>query len=239
MPNNKNRIHAIKYINNKKLFIKEYREVEIDLPKLIREEFQKGLELNKLINYPKPLAIKKNKIIYEFLDIKFSLADRLSEGKFDYTYFIKAAKFLRKIHNNNIVHGDFSLINIVITKDNRLYFIDASFSKFINQYKIIFRNKDIYQDISLFMRDLKWIRPLSKLWIIFQRKNIKKVEKCFLDIYFQGDIKQYDKFKCIRTENYFLKAYLKTIPEKEIFRRLIWKILILFIIHFNKRKINC
>jgi len=163
---NEKRDHRIVLSDKKIYFIKSYYEKDINISKLIKAEFMKGVHLSSIINYPKPLKIEGNSIIYEFIDIDCTLYDRINQGIFDYGFIRKAAKFLKKIHENNIIHGDFNTINIVITKKNKLYFIDASFSKYTNQYRVNFEDKNIYQDISLFLGFLKWIRPsLNKPWL--------------------------------------------------------------------------
>lgn len=240
LTNTKKRAHKITYLKGESVFIKEYEKInEININKLIKEEYLKGKKLSKLINYPEPLKLEKNKIIYEFIEIKYSLYELLNIGKIDYPIIRRVAKVLRKIHDFGIIHGDFYTENIVITRNNKLYFIDASFSKYANNYRVEFDNKNIYQDISLFLVFLKWIRPLSFFpQLILKRKKLKKAELCFLNTYFKGNMQEFDSKRNAIMENFFYKIYYRYICEnKRIYIKIIWKFLIKFLILINKKKI--
>ena len=233
------RAYQIIHSNNKRFFIKEYKDEGIEIDNLIRDEYQKGKKLCKLINYPEPLKVEKSKIFYEYIDIKCSLYDMLSKGIFDYLIIKKAGKFLKKIHENGIIFGDFTSSNIVITNDNKLFFIDASFSKYTNEYRVKFRKKNIYQDISLFLRDLQWIRPLNKPWLLLQRWKIKKAKRIFLLTYFTGNLEKFDKKKNMIMENRFCKTFLNHNQEHitdNIYRKYIWKLFINFVMLRNRWK---
>lgn len=234
----KKRNYEIKLIKGKKVFIKEYKENITNIKNLLKQEYQKGIKLWQLINYPKPLKVVNNKIMYEYIDIKYSLYDRLNKGYFDFTYIEKVAKYLRKIHDNNIIHGDFNTANIVITNNKKLFFIDSSFSKYTNRNTVIFKNKDIYQDLSLFIYFLKWKRPLYSPWLFFQRKKIRRAIEVFLNAYFQNNPKNFNSIKNALMENRFFMSYLKSLKDKKNYRirLIIWKILIKFLIYRNRSK---
>ena len=72
-------MHKRKYLldEKNKTFTKYYLNPD-DQPKIV-DEFEKGLKLNKIINYPKPISYDKNSIQYEGLEIKYSLYDLLKK----------------------------------------------------------------------------------------------------------------------------------------------------------------
>jgi len=74
-------MHKRKYLldEKNKTFTKYYLNPD-DQPKIV-DEFEKGLKLNKIINYPKPISYDKNSIQYEGLEIKYSLYDLLKKNK--------------------------------------------------------------------------------------------------------------------------------------------------------------
>ena len=175
-------------------------------------------------------------IIYEFLDIKFSLFDLLNKGIFNYGLLKEVAISLRKIHERHLTHGDFNTANLVITKDNKLYFIDASFSEYNNNNKVFIEDFNIYQDISLLLFFIKWIRPLRP-WLLLQINQIKMSKNYFLYHYFNGSEFKFNSYRNAQMENKFSKSYLNYVMRnKHFFSKILWKILLNFPILINRWK---
>ena len=234
--NNKKRYCKILITPDKKYFVKKYKDKISNIENLVKEEYKKGIELNSLINYPKPLSFEGRMIIYEFLDINFSLYDLLNKGIFNYDLLKEAAITLRKIHERHFIHGDFNTVNLVITKDNKLYFIDASFSEYNNENKVFFEDFNIYQDISLLLFFIKWIRPLRP-WFLLQRVQIKIAIQHFLYHYFKASEFKFDPNRNALMENRFSKGYLIYVKRnKRFFSKISWILLMKFSILINRWK---
>ena len=121
-------------IKNKNLIVKDrikksYRIQEID-EKLRKTRTKKETNLlekaSSIINSPKPLLTKNKfeiKIPYingkklsEHLD---KLPDKLAKET-----CIKIGQSIAKLHDNNIIHGDLTTSNIILTNDGKVWFID-------------------------------------------------------------------------------------------------------------------
>lgn len=231
----KKRIHIIDKKNN--LFIKTYKPEELQDEDIIRMEYKKGIILSAIINYPKPLKIDNNSIYYELLDIKYSLFDLLVNGaKIDLNIFKEIGSVLRKMHDYNVIHGDFSPINIVFTKNNEIYFIDASFSCNNTKGKVLFEVYNIYHDISIFLMHLKVSKPLYKPWLFFLVKRDRNIKEYFLKGYF-GNVDNFDEEECLNMENCFMHDHIKKM-NKLIPHKLIKILIMRFFIFLNKLEIN-
>ena len=86
-------------------------------------------------------------------------------------------------------------------KNDKIFFIDASFSKYNNEGNVLFDVDNIYRDISLMTMHLKVDKPLFKPWM-FLRSN-KEIEEAFISGYF-GD-KHFDEKQCLLWENIAIK----------------------------------
>tara|TARA_Y100000310_G_C20692815_1_gene823451 strand:- start:601 stop:1242 length:642 start_codon:yes stop_codon:yes gene_type:complete len=78
-------------------------------------------KLKNIINVPKIISTKDNKIIMQFIDGK-----KLSESleSLDYKEICKQiGESLTKLHNQNIIHGDLTTSNM-IERDNKIFLID-------------------------------------------------------------------------------------------------------------------
>lgn len=239
------RFYQIIEINNKKYFLKKYDDKNLDINRMLEKEYKIGKKLCKLINYPEPIKILNNQITYEFIDIKYNLSERINKGKFNYNHFQLVGKYLSKIHEHGIIHGDFNTENVVITKDKKIYFIDAIYTpsfEFNNSDRIKY-SQNIYQDISRFLVFLKWNRPLYKPWLFFQIFKINQAKKAFLKSYFKNNIENLDNLENRRMQINVLKNYINFLPKTK-FRnsnRLIWKLffkLIILIMKFKNGKNN-
>ena len=179
-----------------KTFTKYYLNPD-DQPKIV-DEFEKGLKLNKIINYPKPISYDKNSIQYEGLEIKYSLYDLLKKNKLVAGDFKKIGQYLRKMHDCNISHGDFTPSNVVFSKDDRIFFIDASFSRYNTNNEVQKSVGNIYDDISLMFMHLKASKPLYKLWLFFVSN--KKLKDAFWEGYLNKN-ETFDEIEYLNREN--------------------------------------
>ena len=110
-------------------FKKEYRIEEIDkkLRKSRTKKESKIFDRLKEINFPSPRLIetdKKQKIVMEY--IKGPKVRDILEKK-DYKKLSEEiGKKLAILHNNNIIHGDLTTSNMILSKE--IYFIDFGLS---------------------------------------------------------------------------------------------------------------
>ncbi len=105
---------------------KGYRHPELDR-KMRKSRTSRETKLlekaSKIINCPKPEESDS------FNEIKMPLikGKKLSDNleKLDWKNICKEiGKSIAKLHDNNIIHGDLTTSNIILTEDNKLYFID-------------------------------------------------------------------------------------------------------------------
>lgn len=187
-----------KYIvdEKNKTFTKYYFNLE-DKSKIYLE-FKKGKILSKIVNYPKPISFNDQSITYEYLDIKYSLYNLLIRNKLKIKHLKKIGKYLRKMHNQNIMHGDFTPVNIVFTENDKIFFIDASFSEYNNENQVLLEVDDIYRDISLMIMHLRVSKPLYKPWLFLA--NNRKIKNAFIDGYFDNK-NDFNKKRALTQEN--------------------------------------
>lgn len=106
---------------------KSYRHPELDkkLRKLRTRSEAKILEkANNVINVPKLISSDevKAQIQMQFIDGK-KLADHLEKTKYE-SVCINIGKQLAKLHDKDIIHGDLTTSNLILNKENEVYFID-------------------------------------------------------------------------------------------------------------------
>lgn len=172
-------------------------------------EYEKGLKISSIINYPTPISFDQNSIQYEYIDIKFSLYDLLKSGKSKQADYYMIGKYLSIMHDNSVLHGDFTPINIVFDQEGKIYFIDASFSKYNNDNKVV-ECGDAYKDLSLFLMHLKLSKPLFKPWLFFQINKNKKHKIAFLRGYFkEKHLEEFNIKKYLIFENQFIRRNLR------------------------------
>ena len=110
---------------------KGYRHPELD-KKIIKQRTKKEAKLlekaSKLINSPLPTNLeetersKTTEIKMPFIEGK-----KLSESleQLDWKDICKKiGNSIAKLHDNNIIHGDLTTSNMILSPDNKLYFID-------------------------------------------------------------------------------------------------------------------
>lgn len=105
---------------------KGYRHPELD-KKLIKQRTKRERNIlektSKFINTPKPLETSESNIIrMPYLEGK-----KLSENleSLDWKSICKQiGNQIAKLHDHNIIHGDLTTSNMILTPDKRLFFID-------------------------------------------------------------------------------------------------------------------
>ena len=107
---------------------KSYRIKEIDL-KLRKTRTRKEAKLIKklnLINFPVPKFISLDdqdmKIFMQY--IKGDKLSNILENTDHITICSRIGLLMKTMHENDIIHGDLTTSNMILTKDNKLYFID-------------------------------------------------------------------------------------------------------------------
>ena len=125
---------------------KNYRIKEIDdslrRSRTKREEkiLKKAKELG--INVPEIFESKdKYTIVMEFID-SVRLRDRIENKTAGKNELKIVGEWVAKLHDENIIHGDLTTSNILITEENKLYLIDFGLS--ITSQKIEDRAVDIH-----------------------------------------------------------------------------------------------
>lgn len=106
---------------------KNYRIQEIDYElRFARTKKEAKLleKSSKLINAPKIIECKADKIIMEFIDGKLlrDLLNNIDKNKRN-LLCQKIGQIIKILHNNNIIHGDLTTSNMIL-KDNEIFFID-------------------------------------------------------------------------------------------------------------------
>lgn len=108
---------------------KKYRHPELD-KKIIKSRTKKEAKLlekiSSLINSPKPAKINEKKE-FNIIKMPYIKGKKLSENleKLDWKEICKKiGNQMAKIHDNNIIHGDLTTSNMILTNDNKLFFID-------------------------------------------------------------------------------------------------------------------
>ncbi|MDK2849684.1 MAG: kinase 1 [Candidatus Woesearchaeota archaeon] len=156
--------------NDNRISIKTKKRREIIFYWAKREflNLQKVKELN--INAPLPLTQKNNILVMSFIGNEWpspKLKDYSFESKTELEkIFLKTFDFVKKLKENNLVHGDLSEYNILV-KNSEPYFIDFSHATPLNTSL----------GIELLTRDLK---NLAKFFIkqgIEKEKVNKKIKQ--------------------------------------------------------------
>lgn len=226
--NNKIKKNGRKYFIKENFFIKKYPLTTKS--SLIKEEYEKGLKINNIINYPKPITFDKNSITYELINIQSNIQKILENkiGSKQLKFFRKIGFMLGKLHQKKIIHGDFNTWNVVMTKDEEIFFIDASFSKYTNENKVNLAFEP-EKDLSLFLFFVKNIRSIKKLYKLFKKREIEQITRSFLNAYSKNmPIPKNFKQTLTKEEQKYKKLYLKQIADKKNFLRfLLWKMIFL------------
>ncbi|MFW6008537.1 MAG: hypothetical protein ACOCP8_04650 [archaeon] len=186
--------------DNKKRFKKIYGPKKSNK---IDKEYKKGKNISKLINYPLPLEKSEESITYEYLDIKESVREKISNRSLKTGEIKKIARIVSKLHENEIIHEDLCSKNVVETKDKDIYLIDASL-----EWKHPNTTVRKEFDLGKFIANLRWLRPLNKI-PFFKIKKCDKQTKIFLKEYNEYTKKEINQKEIKKEElrvyeNYYL-----------------------------------
>ena len=108
--------------------VKKYRLPELDnkIRKQRTKAESKLLEkASKIINVPKIKKIEESKITLDYIKGK-KLSEHLDKlpDKLAKETCRKIGQSIAKLHDNNIIHGDLTTSNIILTSDKKVWFID-------------------------------------------------------------------------------------------------------------------
>jgi len=122
-------IYLDKNIITKDRIKKKYRIKEID-DKIRKSRTKKENKLlekaSKIINAPKPLESKNNFLIQMLKVNGEKLSgnlDKLNKKKQE-SACVKIGESLAKLHDEDIIHGDLTTSNIILDKNEEVWFID-------------------------------------------------------------------------------------------------------------------
>jgi len=145
-----------KKVITKQRISKDYRAKELD-NKIIKQRTKSEAQLIKKVKEiglytPFIYYVGKDKIIMEYLSNTNEHKQCLKE----------IGKEIAKLHNNQIIHGDLNLINIITTKHKenkiKLYFIDFGLGYISNKIE------DKATDLLVFKKTLLSLKKTEKLW---------------------------------------------------------------------------
>jgi len=136
----------------KKRISKNYRNSVLDKKLIKTRNKQEATLLRKAsgfgINTPVVYSVTENTIIMEKLENTNNHCMHLEQ----------IGKEIAKLHNNGIVHGDLNLINILITKNKKIYFIDFGLGYLSRKIE------DKATDLLVFKKTLKASKKTEKFW---------------------------------------------------------------------------
>ncbi|MEM3112933.1 MAG: KEOPS complex kinase/ATPase Bud32 [Candidatus Pacearchaeota archaeon] len=107
---------------------KNYRLPELDKKirvKRTKTEAKLMEKASRIINVPKIKKIEESKIILDYIQGKklSTWLDKLQKNLANETCK-KIGQSIAKLHDNNIIHGDLTTSNIILDKNNQVWFID-------------------------------------------------------------------------------------------------------------------
>lgn len=136
----------------KKRISKSYRDPVLDNRIIKTRNKQESTLLKRAkvsgVNTPTVFSVTKDTIVMEKLDNTNKHSKVLSE----------IGKEIAKLHDSGIIHGDLNLINILTTKDKKIYFIDFGLGFLSNKIE------DKATDLLVFKKTLKANKKTERFW---------------------------------------------------------------------------
>ncbi len=146
---------------------KSYRIKELDdkITKLRTRAEAKLIErVSSVVNVPKVISSseKDKTIVMSYVKGK-KISDVLDLSKNSLFIVKSIGESVSKIHDNNIIHGDLTTSNMILDKDNNVFFVDFGLSFYSEKFE------DKAVDIHLFKEALsaKHYQNFSSLWDSF------------------------------------------------------------------------
>jgi TP53 regulating kinase-like protein len=134
--------HELKVMIKKRLS-KKYRETNLDFKLRHYRTIHESLLIHaaKMVGVPTPIVyqidVLNTTIIMEYIEgERIKEVIEYSEQKTQKNLCTRIGSLIGKLHNNGIIHGDLTTSNMIINKDEKIYFIDfglGEFSKEIEQ----------------------------------------------------------------------------------------------------------
>jgi len=161
---------------------------------------------NAGVNVPKPLIVdlKNYIIVMEYIDgVKMiDLINDLKTDEIEY-YAYNIGRQLGRIHSLDIYHGDFTLGNLLVTSDRKVYIIDfglAGYSRDIEEYAI---------DLHLLRRNILAVYP--DILDLF----MNSVKKGYVETYSKDSELVFKRLEEIRLRGRYVEERLKKRLERE------------------------
>ena len=131
---------------------KDYRDSVLDKKIIKTRNKQEATLLKKAnglgINAPIVYSVTENTIVME----------KIENSKEHEKCLLAIGKEIARLHNNGIIHGDLNLINILTTKEKKIYFIDFGLGYLSNKIE------DKATDLLVFKKTLKASKKTEKFW---------------------------------------------------------------------------
>lgn len=131
---------------------KTYRDSALDKRIIKKRNKQESTLLKRAkvagVNTPLIFSVTENTIVMEKLENTNKHPKLLEE----------IGKEIAKLHDSGIIHGDLNLINIITTKDKKIYFIDFGLGYLSNKIE------DKATDLLVFKKTLKAAKKTEKFW---------------------------------------------------------------------------
>lgn len=136
----------------KKRISKTYRDPLLDKKIIKKRNKQESTLLKRAkianVNTPIVYSVTENTIVMEKLEDTNQHEKHLGE----------IGREIAKLHDSGIIHGDLNLINIIITKEKKIYFIDFGLGFLSNKIE------DKATDLLVFKKTLKAAKKTEKFW---------------------------------------------------------------------------
>jgi Kae1-associated kinase Bud32 len=142
---------------------KKYRNPVLDKRIIKARNKEEAFLLNKVknkLNTPIVFYVSENKIILEYI----------KNEKTHEKHLEKIGSEIAKMHNENVIHGDINLINIIINK-KKVYFIDFGLG-FVSQ-----KIEDKATDLLVFKKTLNSLKKTENYWKYIKKGYLTKTNQ--------------------------------------------------------------
>jgi Kae1-associated kinase Bud32 len=142
---------------------KEYRHPILDKRIIKARNKEEAFLLNKVkdkLNTPIVFYVSENKIVLEYIKNQETHEKHLE----------KIGSEIAKMHNENVIHGDINLINIIINK-KKVYFIDFGLG-FVSR-----KIEDKATDLLVFKKTLNSLKKTENYWKYIKKGYLTKTNQ--------------------------------------------------------------
>jgi bifunctional N6-L-threonylcarbamoyladenine synthase / protein kinase Bud32 len=142
---------------------KKYRNPVLDKRIIKARNKEEAFLLNKVkdkLNTPIVFYVSENKIVLEYIKNQETHEKHLE----------KIGSEIAKMHNENVIHGDINLINIIINK-KKVYFIDFGLG-FVSR-----KIEDKATDLLVFKKTLNSLKKTENYWKYIKKGYLTKTNQ--------------------------------------------------------------